>query len=41
MSSQTPDRPVIEVSEEARASLQDYLSRSGPAQLIRVHVGHG
>jgi hypothetical protein len=41
MSDPTPSRPEIEVSEEARASLRDYLSRSGPAQLIRVHVGHG
>jgi hypothetical protein len=33
--------PKIDVSAEARESLGDYLSRSGPAQLIRVHVGHG
>lgn len=41
MTVQPSARPEIEVSDEARKSLQDYLSRSGPAQLIRVHVGHG
>ena len=33
--------PAIDVTAEARASLLEYLSRSGPAQLIRVHVGLG
>jgi len=33
--------PAIVVTAEARKSLLDYLSRSGPAQLIRVRVGHG
>ncbi len=36
-----PAVPEISVSEEARLSLLDHLSRSGPAQLIRVHVGMG
>jgi hypothetical protein len=36
----TPSSPIV-VTAEARASLLDYLSRSGPAQFIRVHVGHG
>lgn len=41
MPSQRSPAPQIDVSEEARLSLLDHLSRSGPAQYIRVHVGHG
>jgi hypothetical protein len=33
--------PAIDVTAEARKSLLEHLSRSGPAQLIRVHVGLG
>lgn len=40
MNTESP-MPKIDVSAEARESLRDYLSRAGPAQLIRVHVGHG
>lgn len=39
--SETTAAPSISVSDEARQSLLDYLARSGPAQYIRVHVGHG
>jgi hypothetical protein len=34
-------QPEISVSDEARQSLLDHLSRSGPARFIRVHVGMG
>lgn len=40
MSEPSP-QPAIVVTEEARRSLVDFLSRSGPAQYIRVHVGYG
>ena len=33
--------PAIDVTAEAKQSLLEYLTRSGPAQLVRVHVGHG
>ena len=33
--------PSIDLSAEAKQSLLEHLSRSGPAQLVRVHVGHG
>lgn len=33
--------PAIDVTAEAKKSLLDYLSLAGPAQLVRVHVGHG
>jgi hypothetical protein len=38
---ETTAAPAIDVTPEARKSLLAYLSRSGPAQLIRVHVGMG
>ena len=41
MSETTAAAPAISISDEARKSLADYLARSGPAQLIRVHVGYG
>lgn len=33
--------PSIDVTDEARKSLLEHLSRSGPAQYIRVIVGFG
>lgn len=38
----TPTRPIdIDVTERAREALLSFLGRSGPAQYVRIHVGHG
>ena len=35
-------RPIdIDVTERAREALRSFLDRSGPAQYVRIHVGHG
>lgn len=41
MAAPQPAHPRIDVTDEARKSLLEHLSRSGPAQLVRVMVGFG
>ncbi|MGB8930817.1 MAG: hypothetical protein WCC48_06160 [Anaeromyxobacteraceae bacterium] len=41
MPAQPSTSVTIDVTAEAKQSLLEHLSRAGPAQLVRVYVGHG